>query len=37
MLWGLLPFSLSQVYGGTLREMGEALLPMNGLLKAGAL
>lgn len=28
MLWGLLPFCLSQVYGGTLREMGESLLPM---------
>jgi len=29
MLWGLLPFALSQVYGGTLREMGETMLPMK--------
>lgn len=29
MLWGLLPFSLSQVYGGTLRETGETVLPMK--------
>ncbi|NLN05314.1 MAG: MATE family efflux transporter [Clostridiaceae bacterium] len=29
MLWGLLPFSLSQVYSGTLREMGETMLPMK--------
>nr|MBO2494484.1 MATE family efflux transporter [Clostridia bacterium]PZN11142.1 MAG: MATE family efflux transporter [Caldicoprobacter oshimai] len=29
MLWGLLPFALSQVYGGTLREMGETTLPMK--------
>lgn len=28
MLWGLLPFCLSQVYGGTLRETGETLIPM---------
>ena len=32
MLWGLLPFSLSQVYSGTLREMGETLLPMKSSL-----
>ena len=32
MLWGLLPFSLSQVYAGTLREMGETLLPMKASL-----
>ncbi len=32
MLWGLLPFSLSQVYGGTLRETGETLLPMKASL-----
>ena len=32
MLVGLLPFSLSQVYGGTLREMGETLLPMKASL-----
>lgn len=28
MLWGLLPFSVSQVYSGTLREMGETIVPM---------
>ena len=28
MLWGLLPFSLSQAYAGTLRETGESKLPM---------
>ncbi len=28
MLIGLLPFALSQVYGGTLRELGETKLPM---------
>lgn len=32
MLFGLLPFSLSQVYCGTLREMGETLLPMKSSL-----
>ena len=32
MLWGLLPFCLSQVYGGTLREIGETLLPMKASL-----
>jgi len=32
MLWGLLPFALSQVYGGTLREMGETMLPMRASL-----
>lgn len=32
MLLGLLPFSLSQVYGGTLREIGETLLPMKASL-----
>lgn len=36
MLWGLLPFSMSQVYGGTLRETGETLLPMKASL-AGVL
>jgi len=36
MLWGLLPFSLSQVYGSTLREMGESMLPMKASL-AGVL
>ncbi len=28
MLFGLLPFSISQCYSGTLRETGETLLPM---------
>jgi putative MATE family efflux protein len=32
MLLGLLPFTLSQVYGGTLREIGETLLPMKASL-----
>mgnify|MGYP001228051686 CR=1 FL=1 len=32
MLWGLLPFALSQVYGGTLRETGETMLPMKASL-----
>lgn len=32
MIWGLLPFTLSQVYGGTLREIGETLLPMKASL-----
>jgi putative MATE family efflux protein len=36
MLWGLIPFTLSQVYGGTLREIGETLLPMKASL-AGVL
>lgn len=36
MLWGLFPFALSQVYGGTLREMGETVLPMKASL-AGVL
>lgn len=29
MIWGLLPFSLTQVYSGTLRETGETMLPMK--------
>lgn len=29
MLWGLLPFALSQAYGSTLRETGETALPMR--------
>jgi putative MATE family efflux protein len=29
MLWGLLPFALSQAYSGTLRETGETMLPMK--------
>jgi putative MATE family efflux protein len=32
MLFGLLPFSLSQVYSGTLRETGETLHPMKASL-----
>ena len=28
MLWGLVPFALSQAYCGTLRETGQSLLPM---------
>lgn len=28
MLWGLLPFAVSQIYAGTLREVGETRLPM---------
>ena len=28
MLWGLLPFALSQTYSGTLREVGETRVPM---------
>ena len=28
MLWGLLPFGVSQVYASTLREVGETRLPM---------
>jgi len=28
MLYGLIPFALSQVYSGTLRETGETLIPM---------
>lgn len=28
MLWGLLPFALTQSYSGTLRETGETFLPM---------
>ena len=29
MIWGLLPFTLQQVYASTLRETGETLLPMK--------
>lgn len=32
MLWGLFPFALSLVYSGTLREVGESLLPMKASL-----
>lgn len=28
MLWGLLPFAITQVYAGGLREMGESVKPM---------
>lgn len=28
MLWGLVPFAISQAYGGTLRETGHTVLPM---------
>lgn len=28
MLWGLLPFAVSQIYASTLREVGETRLPM---------
>lgn len=29
MMWGLLPFALTQTYAGTLRETGETALPMK--------
>ncbi len=34
MLWGLLPFAISQVYSGTLRETGETVLPMKASIAA---
>lgn len=34
MLWGLLPFALTQCYSGALREAGEAFLPMVSSLTA---
>ncbi|MGI5970107.1 MAG: MATE family efflux transporter [Oscillospiraceae bacterium] len=34
MVWGLIPFALSQAYGGTLRETGEAMLPMKASIAA---
>ncbi|MEN6314087.1 MAG: MATE family efflux transporter [Clostridiaceae bacterium] len=34
MLWGLLPFALSQAYSGTLRETGETMLPMKASIAA---
>jgi putative MATE family efflux protein len=34
MLWGLLPFVVSQVYGGTLRETGQTMLPMVASISA---
>ncbi len=30
MLWGLIPFSITQVYAGSLRELGESVKPMIG-------
>lgn len=32
MLWGLVPFCISQAYGSTLRETGETVLPMRASL-----
>lgn len=34
MLWGLLPFAISQAYSGTLRETGETMLPMKASIAA---
>ncbi|NLN45284.1 MAG: MATE family efflux transporter [Clostridiaceae bacterium] len=34
MVWGLLPFALTQTYSGTLRETGHATLPMVSSLAA---
>lgn len=34
MLWGLLPFVLTQSYSGTLRETGETMLPMKASIAA---
>lgn len=34
MLWGLLPFVLSQAYSSTLRETGETILPMKASIAA---
>ncbi len=34
MIWGLLPFAITQSYSGTLRETGHATLPMIGSLAA---
>ncbi len=34
MLWGLLPFALTQCYSGVLREAGETFLPMVASLSA---
>lgn len=30
MLWGLIPFAITQVYAGSLRELGESVKPMIG-------
>lgn len=32
MLWGLLPFAITQSYAGTLRETGETMIPMTASL-----
>jgi putative MATE family efflux protein len=34
MLWGLLPFALTQAYSSTLRETGETMLPMKASIAA---
>ncbi len=34
MLWGLLPFALSNAYSGTLRETGQTVVPMVGGIAA---
>jgi len=34
MLWGLPPFTLSQAYSSTLRETGEAMIPMKASIAA---
>lgn len=34
MLWGLLPFAVSNVYNGTLRENGETVVPMTAGISA---
>lgn len=34
MLWGIVPYSLSCCYSGTLREMGETMLPMKASIAA---
>ncbi len=34
MLWGLVPFALTNIYSGTLRETGETMVPMTGGIAA---
>lgn len=34
MLWGMLPFALTNVYAGTVRECGKTLLPMKASIAA---
>ena len=34
MLWGIVPFALTNVYAGTLRETGETMVPMVGGISA---